>query len=373
MIGAILPERDEEDGEEEEEEEEILAAPRSPRRRSATRPPWPLPASPSKAWTATPSAWAIATMDPIIVEPQRPKKERKRKETGPTTSAAAGVIDTAASDAALAVADLAAEAAEEEGEPVPTKGPRGRAEPVIVEPAFHAAAQQEIRDKEKQIEKDCRDFIPLGDGKYKLPPISLLKYDDTEHQHRQGRDARAGRRASCTTLADLRRQGPGHRHPPRPGRHDVRVRAGAGHEVSKIAGLSDDLAMAPRGPEGAHRRAHPGQGRVGFEVPNKHRETVFFKEIVADDASRRRSPSCRSRSARTSQGSPVAVDLAKMPHLLVAGTTGAGKSVGVNVMLASILFNATPEEVRMIMIDPRWSSSRSTTASRTCSCRSSPT
>ena len=98
----------------------------------------------------------------------------------------------------------------------------------------------------------------------------------------------------------------------------------------------------------------PGKGSVGIEVPNKTRATVYLKEILVDEhVQKAKSKLHASALGKDIAGAPVAVDLAKMPHLLVAGTTGSGKSVAVNGMICSILFNATPEEVRMIMIDPK--------------------
>jgi S-DNA-T family DNA segregation ATPase FtsK/SpoIIIE len=97
----------------------------------------------------------------------------------------------------------------------------------------------------------------------------------------------------------------------------------------------------------------PGKGSVGIEVPNKKRATVYLKEILVDENVQKAKSKLTLGLGKDISGEPVAVDLAKMPHLLVAGTTGSGKSVAVNGMICSVLFNATPEEVRMIMIDPK--------------------
>ncbi|HEX8950255.1 MAG TPA: FtsK/SpoIIIE domain-containing protein, partial [Polyangia bacterium] len=97
----------------------------------------------------------------------------------------------------------------------------------------------------------------------------------------------------------------------------------------------------------------PGKGSVGIEVPNKTRATVFLKEVLVDEHVQKAKSKLTIGLGKDIAGAPVAVDLAKMPHLLVAGTTGSGKSVAVNGMICSVLFNSTPEEVRMIMIDPK--------------------
>src|SRR4029079_18356137 len=95
------------------------------------------------------------------------------------------------------------------------------------------------------------------------------------------------------------------------------------------------------------------KGSVGIEVPNKTRATVYLKEVLVDEHVVKARSRLTIGLGKDIAGAPVAVDLAKMPHLLVAGTTGSGKSVSVNGMICSMLFNATPEEVRMIMIDPK--------------------
>jgi S-DNA-T family DNA segregation ATPase FtsK/SpoIIIE len=97
----------------------------------------------------------------------------------------------------------------------------------------------------------------------------------------------------------------------------------------------------------------PGKAAVGFEVPNRTRETVYLKEIVIDECFVKARSKLQMALGKDISGRPVSVDLAKMPHLLVAGTTGSGKSVTMHGMIASLLMNATPDEVRMIMVDPK--------------------
>ena len=126
-----------------------------------------------------------------------------------------------------------------------------------------------------------------------------------------------------------------------------------GIKVSKITGLSKDLARSLSAMSVRVVEVIPGKSVIGLELPNKYRETVFLSDVMS-------SPSFTEAKSKTSMvlghdiaGDSVVVDLAKMPHLLVAGTTGSGKSVGVNVMIMSLLYKASPEEVRMIMIDPK--------------------
>ena len=126
-----------------------------------------------------------------------------------------------------------------------------------------------------------------------------------------------------------------------------------GTKLSKISALSNDLAMSLQALRVRIVAPIPGKGSVGIEVPNKTRATVYLKEILVDEGVQKAKSKLTMGLGKDIAGAPVAVDLAKMPHLLVAGTTGSGKSVAVNGMICSILFNSTPEEVRMIMIDPK--------------------
>ncbi len=127
----------------------------------------------------------------------------------------------------------------------------------------------------------------------------------------------------------------------------------SGTKVSKIAGLSDDLAMSLAAQKVRIVAPIPGKARVGFELPNAVRQTVSLRQILEDDRWDKQSGPLPIALGKDIAGQPVFGDLSKMPHLLVAGATGAGKSVGLNVMLASLLFKRTPEEVRLLMIDPK--------------------
>ncbi len=127
----------------------------------------------------------------------------------------------------------------------------------------------------------------------------------------------------------------------------------SGTKLSKIASLSDDLAMALAAQKVRIVAPIPGKARVGFELPNKHRQMVSLREILEDPRWGESKAALPVAFGKDIAGQPVYGDLAKMPHLLVAGATGAGKSVGLNVMLASLLMKRTPDDVRLLMIDPK--------------------
>ena len=126
-----------------------------------------------------------------------------------------------------------------------------------------------------------------------------------------------------------------------------------GVKVSKITNLSKDLARSLSAKSVRVVEVIEGKSVIGIELPNKHRETVFFSDVVSHEKFAQSKSNLAMAIGSDISGEPVIADLAKMPHLLVAGTTGSGKSVAVNTMIVSILYKSSPEDVRMIMIDPK--------------------
>ena len=126
-----------------------------------------------------------------------------------------------------------------------------------------------------------------------------------------------------------------------------------GVKVSKIVGLADDLALVMKAQSIRIQAPIPGKAAVGIEVPNPEPYTVFLKEILESRAFEQSDSKLMLGFGKTASGDPYCADLAKMPHLLIAGATGAGKSGCINALISSILFRCTPEEVRFIMVDPK--------------------
>jgi DNA segregation ATPase FtsK/SpoIIIE, S-DNA-T family len=125
-----------------------------------------------------------------------------------------------------------------------------------------------------------------------------------------------------------------------------------GVKYSRVVSLVDDLCLALKA-ESIRIDRMPGKPHVGIEVPNPRRETIFLREVIESRAFRESGSKLTIALGKTIDGLNYVADLAKMPHLLIAGTTGAGKSVGVNALIVSILYRARPDEVKFILIDPK--------------------
>ena len=133
----------------------------------------------------------------------------------------------------------------------------------------------------------------------------------------------------------------------------LELQPAAGVKVSKISGLAKDLARSLAVVSVRIVEVIPGKSVVGIEIPNEQRETVRLKEILSSDEYQDAESPLTIAVGKDIGGAPVMADIGKMPHLLVAGTTGSGKSVGVNAMLLSLLYKATPEQLRLILVDPK--------------------
>lgn len=126
-----------------------------------------------------------------------------------------------------------------------------------------------------------------------------------------------------------------------------------GVKISKITGLVDDISLNLATVGVRIEAPIPNKAAVGIEVPNKEKETVFIREMIDNDVFRKCDSKLASALGKNISGEVVICDIAEMPHILIAGTTGAGKSVCVNSIIMSILFRSTPDEVRLVMIDPK--------------------
>ncbi len=285
-----------------------------------------------------------------IALPAEEKKPRRRVAHG-TKPPESDTADSSATLPALALAPALAPApAVAAPTVVPVAGALG---PMIVEPKFRHSDRATMAAKEKAEAAERQTFIKLGDGEYQLPSIQLLSYD-TASQNAIDKSSMLELSARLAqTLENYGVKGEVVAIRPGPVVTMYEFAPAPGIRVNKIVNLTDDLALALEALRVRIVAPIPGKAAVGIEVPNKTREKVFLKEIIADDVFRKGRARLPMALGKDIEGGPAVVDLAKMPHLLVAGTTGSGKSVAVNAMITSLLYNCSPEDVRMIMVDPK--------------------
>ena len=221
-----------------------------------------------------------------------------------------------------------------------------RKEPFIQPPPKPVQQSQRVLQ-----EKQASLFVAESDGS--LPSISLLD-DATPSQHLLSEDAlKAISHQVEIKLQDFNIDAEVVAVHPGPVITRFELQPAAGTKSSQISNLAKDLARSLSAISVRIVEVIPGKTTIGLEIPNEHRETVRLSEIISSKAfSDAKSPLTLALGKDIS-GVPAVADLAKMPHLLVAGTTGAGKSVALNAMVLSLLYNSTPNEVRMIMIDPK--------------------
>ncbi len=190
-------------------------------------------------------------------------------------------------------------------------------------------------------------------GEYQLPPLTLLA-DPPAGNHRVNRsELLANAQILERKLLDYDIEGRVAQVHPGPVITMYEFEPAAGVKVSKIANLSDDLALAMSAMSVRIVAPIPGKSVVGIEIPNVQREDVYLKEILASDSLTNGKAKLALALGKDIFGVPVVADLATMPHLLVAGATGSGKSVCLNSMILSLLFTTSPQDVKFIMIDPK--------------------
>ncbi len=190
-------------------------------------------------------------------------------------------------------------------------------------------------------------------GAYKLPPITIVDAPPSEHAQVDEAQLERSARVLEQKLADFGVEGRVVEVQPGPVVTMYKFEPGSGIKVSQIVNLADDLSMALRAAAVRILAPVPGEAVVGIEVPNRRRERVYLREILEADEFATAQGHLTIALGKDIAGRPHAADLGRMPHLLIAGATGTGKSVSIHTMIASILFNATADDVRFILIDPK--------------------
>lgn len=221
-------------------------------------------------------------------------------------------------------------------------------------PIRPASAGPTPQIKEKaEIQKGAQIEFRGFDGAYQVPPFDLL-------EHYLGQNIPVDRDALITQsqilvkkLEDFGVKGRVSDVHPGPIVTMYEFEPAPGIKINKIAALEDDLAMVLRAQSVRIIAPIPGKGAVGIEVPNRQRETIYIRELIESQAFQAHPAPLAVCFGKDINGRPVVEELSKMPHLLVAGTTGSGKSVFINSIITSILYKGSPKDVRMILIDPK--------------------
>ncbi|WP_010483957.1 DNA translocase FtsK [Pseudomonas sp. S9] len=225
----------------------------------------------------------------------------------------------------------------------------GRPAPIITPPSAPAVPEQSKRvQKEKQVPLFVDSAI---EGT--LPPISLLDAAEKVQKQFSPESLEAMSRLVEIKLKEFGVEVVVESVHPGPVITRFEIQPAAGVKVSRISNLAKDLARSMAVISVRVVEVIPGKTTVGIEIPNEDRQMVRFSEVLSSPEYDEAKSPVTLALGHDIGGKPVITDLAKMPHLLVAGTTGSGKSVGVNAMILSILFKSTPEEARLIMIDPK--------------------
>ena len=220
-----------------------------------------------------------------------------------------------------------------------------------------AKSTPEPISKEKTIEKTreleengSKTFDPLT---YKLPTPNLLKVPPFLDQKEVKEDIEASITNLETTLLDFGVEAKVVSVQKGPVVTMYELQPQAGVKINKISALSDDIALAMKSTQVRIVAPLPGRGTVGIEIPNTKKHIVYLREVLEEEEFAKASSKLTLAIGKDVSGNPVVADLNDMPHLLIAGATGAGKTVCVNSMISSMLFKARPDELKFIMIDPK--------------------
>ena len=231
-------------------------------------------------------------------------------------------------------------------------------EPPASEPARSAAQRREAAIRVMTPPLPLADPEPVTRspaerkrGEFTLPPVTLLDAPRSERKIDE-RELMESARLLEEKCREFSVEGDVVQIHPGPVVTTYEFKPDAGVKYSKITGLSDDLSLAMEAESVLIDRIS-GKSTVGVQIPNVNRETISLRELLESEVYRRSTSKLPMALGKTIHGEPYIADLATMPHLLIAGSTGTGKSVGLNAMLTSILYRATPDELRLIMIDPK--------------------
>src|ERR1019366_1368269 len=216
--------------------------------------------------------------------------------------------------------------------------------------ATGAKVEVEVSDRADAEHKPKTTFPKIA-GSYKLPPSSLLHRPD-EQQSVNEDELKIVAQVLTAKYAEFEVFGQVTQINPGPVVTTFEFKPEAGIKYSRIVSLSDDLCLALRA-ESILVERMPGKSTVGIQVPNREREIIWLRENIESQEFLGSKSKLTVAMGKDINGRIAAADLAGMPHLLIAGSTGTGKSVAINAMIMSILYKSTPDEVRLVLVDPK--------------------
>jgi len=301
----------------------------------------PAPVETGPARSAAPSDEATRReVRPVVFEPHETQGDPPPgdSEQVPAVEDVPGVVEVPLRDIPIRGIPPSSDAGNEEARPRTrtTQGPR-----IVVTPQKGPVVQESLHLPRTS----SQPWVP--------PPLSLL---DSQESRGPAIDPDLLRRNAAVLerkLLDYKVEGKVVEIHPGPVVTMYEFLPAPGVKISQIAALADDLTMALEAVSIRIVAPIPGKGVVGIEVPNAIRETVYLREILASESFSKTRSKLTLALGKDIFGTPVSTDLSRMPHLLIAGATGAGKSVAINAFILSLLYNASPEEVRLILVDPK--------------------
>jgi S-DNA-T family DNA segregation ATPase FtsK/SpoIIIE len=295
---------------------------------------------------------SIAARSNAALTRMRERREAKRKEQQRQEivkkHTARNAEEVKAAQARAAERQPAARAAEADKPAAAAEAKR--ATPEIARPGA-VSKKAERAPAQLPVDFECRTPAEKKREGFTLPPLALLDAPKTEFKidERELMDSARLLEEKCREFSVAGSVVQIH---PGPVVTTFEFKPDAGVKYAKVTGLADDLSLALKAESVLIERI-PGKSTVGIQIPNTNREQISLRDILESDVFRRSGSKLTVAMGKTIHGEPYVADLAAMPHLLVAGSTGTGKSVAINAMLTSILYRATPDDVRLIMIDPK--------------------
>ncbi len=230
---------------------------------------------------------------------------------------------------------------------------RGDESHQVSKPKIETPKRKPQADPRQELFDSVNESAPVGVDDYQLPSLQLLEQSDVISYDDQEQDARRTSQLLEDTFRSFGFSIKVSNVQLGPVITQYELELEAGLRLSKITGLSDDLAIALRVPSVRIVAPIPGKNTVGIEVPNESRQVVRLRDVIEESNTSSAKMNIPVFLGKDVSGNPMVVDLAKMPHLLIAGRTGTGKSVCLNAIISSVLMCCRPDEVRMLMIDPK--------------------